>query len=212
MKGLLKNNFFTVWANAKVFSIFMFVWGIGVIIIPNDTFQMWYVLIGIVGFSINAASGIGNEYTSKWGKYKLTLPVKRTDIVKSLFLNQIIWLLVGLLFSGIGITLSFLLHGYSYDQLIGMLGMFALGICISFFMGAMFIPLLYLGGEEKSIVFLVITLVCSFAIASVLFNITIFGIAGVTALFGIALIIICSALIFALSYPLTLCIFKHREY
>ncbi|MCM1225033.1 MAG: ABC-2 transporter permease [Lachnospiraceae bacterium] len=207
MRGLLKNNFFTVWANAKVFSIFMLVWGILVVIVPYDTLQMWYILIGIVGFSVNAVSGIGNEYTSKWGKYKLTLPVKRADIVKSLFLSQIIWLLVGLLFSGIGITLSFLLHGYSYDQLIGMLSMFALGICVSFFMGAMFIPLLYLGGEEKSIVFLIITLLCSFSIASILFNIT-----DAAPLLGIALSIFCSVLLFALSYPVTVSIYRKKEY
>lgn len=207
MKGLLKNNFFSVWANAKVFSIFMLVWGIIVVIIPAETIQMWYIMIGIVGFSVNAASGIGNEFTSKWGKYKLTLPVERADIVKSLFISQIIWLLVGILFSGIGITLSFLLHGYSYDQLIGMLSMFALGISISFFMGAMFIPLLYLGGEEKSIVFLVITLLCAFGIASVLFNVT-----DAAPLLGITLSIICSVLFFALSYPLTVSIYKKKEY
>ena len=44
---------------------------------------------GIVGFSVIAATAIGNEFSLKWGKYKLTLPVKRTDIVRSLFLNQI---------------------------------------------------------------------------------------------------------------------------
>lgn len=207
MKGLLKNNFFIVWSNAKVFSIFMFVWGFFVVIIPEETLQMWYIMTGIVGFSVNAAFGIGNEFTSKWGKYKLTLPVKRIDIVKSWFLSQIIWLFVGLLFSGIGITLSFLLHGCSYDLLIGMLSIFALGISVSFFMGAMFIPLLYLGGEEKSIVFLVITLLCAFGIVSVLFNVT-----DAAPLLGITFSIICSLLVFALSYPLTLCIFKRKEY
>lgn len=207
MKGLLKNNFFAVWANAKVFCIFMFIWGILVVIIPEETLQMWYIMIGIVGFSVNAASGIGSEFTSKWGKYKLTLPVRRVDIVKSLFLSQMIWLLVGLLFSGIGITLSFLLHGYSYDQLTGMLSMFALGISISFFMEAMFIPLLYLGGEEKSIVFLVITLLCAFGIVSVLFNVT-----DAAPLLGCTFSIICSVLFFALSYPLTVSIYKKKEY
>lgn len=207
MKGLLRNNFFAVWANAKVFSVFMFVWGIIVVIIPAETFQMWYIMIGIVGFSVNAASGTGNEFTSRWGKYKLTLPVKRADIVKSLFLSQIIWLLVGLLFSGTGITLSFLIHGCYNDQLIGMLGMFALGISISFFMGAMFFPLLYSGGEEKSTVFLVITLLCASGIVSVLFNVT-----DAAPLPGIALSIICSVLFFALSYPLTVNIYRKKEY
>lgn len=207
MIGLLKNNFFAVWDNAKVFSVFLFLWAVFVVVIPSETLQMWFIIIGIVGFSVNAAAGIGNEFTSKWGKYKLTLPVKRADIVKSLFLSQIMWLFVGLLFAGIGIALSFLLHGCSYDQFIGILSVFALGISVSFFMGAMFIPLLYLGGEDKSIVFLVITLLFAFGIASVLFNIT-----DAAPLIGIILSIICSVLVYALSYPLTLCIFKRKEY
>ena len=207
MKGLIKNNLFTVWDNAKVFSVFMFLWAVFVVAIPSETLQMWFIMIGIVGFSVNAASGIGNEFTSKWGKYKLTLPVKRADIVKSLFLSQIMWLFVGVLFTGIGTALSFLLHGCSYDLFIGMLGMFALGISVSLLLVSMFIPLLYLGGEEKSTVFLVITLLFAFGVASVFFNVT-----DSSPLTGIILSIICSLSVYALSYPLTLCIFKRKEY
>lgn len=207
MRGLLKNNFFAVLDNAKVFSVFMFLWGVLVVAIPSETFQMWFVLIGIIGFPLNAAAGIGKEFTSKWGKYKLTLPVKRADIVRSLFLSQIIWLFIGLFFAAMGIVLSFLLHGYSYDLFIGMFGMFALGISVSLFMGAMFLPLLYLGGEEKSMAFLVITLLFAFGIVSVLFNVN-----DAAPLIGIAVSIICSVLVYALSYPLTLRIFERKEY
>ena len=83
MKGLLKNNFFIVWANAKVFSIFMLIIGIFIIAVRDQSFQIGYVMIGIVGFSVNAIAVVKNEFISKWGKYKLTLPVKRSDIVKS---------------------------------------------------------------------------------------------------------------------------------
>lgn len=85
MKGLFRNNFFAVWINAKVFLIFMLLFAIVVTIIPEQTLQMYFIMIGIVGFSVIAATAIGNEFSLKWGKYKLTLPVKRTDIVRSLF-------------------------------------------------------------------------------------------------------------------------------
>ena len=84
MKGLFKSNFLAVWTNAKIFLLFMFAMGIAVIIIPDQTWQMYFIIIGIVGLAVNAATVIGNEFSSKWGKYKLTLPVKRIDIVKSL--------------------------------------------------------------------------------------------------------------------------------
>lgn len=90
MKGLFKNNFLAVWTNAKIFLLFMLAMGIVVFIIPEQTWQMYFILIGIVGLSVNAATAIGNEFSSKWGKYKLTLPVKRIDIVKSLYINQLL--------------------------------------------------------------------------------------------------------------------------
>ena len=70
MKGLFKSNFLAVWTNAKIFLLFMFAMGIAVIIIPDQTWQMYFIIIGIVGLAVNAATVIGNEFSSKWGKYK----------------------------------------------------------------------------------------------------------------------------------------------
>ena len=203
MKGLFRNNFFAVWINAKVFLIFMLLFAIVVTIIPEQTLQMYFIMIGIVGFSVIAATAIGNEFSLKWGKYKLTLPVKRTDIVRSLFLNQIFWIIVGTLFVGIATGLSYMIHGFSFDQFSGIFRLFILGISISFFMGAIFIPLIYLTGEDKIVVFLVISLLCAVGIAAMLFNIP---------LFGNVIIITCALLLFIVSYPLTISIFKRKEF
>lgn len=203
MKGLFRNNFFAVWINAKVFLIFMLLFAIVVTIIPAQTLQMYFIMIGIVGFSVIAATAIGNEFSLKWGKYKLTLPVKRTDIVRSLFLNQIFWIIVGTLFTGIASGLSYMIHGFSFDQFSGIFSLFILAVSISFFMGAIFIPMIYLTGEDKIVVFLIISLFCAVGIAAMLFNIP---------LFGNAIIITCALMLFAVSYPLTISIFKRKEF
>lgn len=203
MKGLFRNNFFAVWINAKVFLIFMLLFAIVVTIIPEQTLQMYFIMIGIVGFSVIAATAIGNEFSLKWGKYKLTLPVKRTDIVRSLFLNQIFWIIVGTLFTGIASGLSYMIHGFSFDQFSGIFSLFILAVSISFFMGAIFIPMIYLTGEDKIVVFLIISLFCAVGIAAMLFNIP---------LFGNVIIITCALLLFAVSYPLTISIFKRKEF
>lgn len=218
MKGLLKNNLFTVWANAKVFSVFMLIVGIFIVAVRSQSFQIGYGMIGIVGFSVNAIVVAKNEFVSKWGKYKLTLPVKRADIVKSYFVNQVIWMLVGTLFVEIEIGLSWLLHGCPFDQPIDALSMAALGISISLFMGAMFFPLFYLGGAERSDVFLVITLLCAFGIDWIIVTVTnelfneLFGPGIFTILLGVSVLIICSLLAFCVSYPLTVSIYNKKEY
>lgn len=214
MKGLLRNNLFAVYANAKVFSVFLLLWGIFVAAVPSQSLQIGYGLTGIIGFPVNAIAVVKSEYASKWGKYKLTLPVKRMDIIKSLFLNQIIWLFVGVLFAGAGVSLSWLLHGCVFDQPVDALTMIALGVSISLFMGAIFFPLFYLGGEERGEVFLVISILCAFGIDLLLVNVLNEllepGIAAV--LIGAAALVACSLAAFVASYWVTAGIFRKKEY
>ena len=162
MKGLLKNNFYAAWANAKVFVVFLFLFGAFTVAVVSQSLVIGFVLTGIIGFSVNAAAVTKNEFVSKWGKYKLTLPVRRADIIISLFLNLAAWMLAGMVFAVAVTGLSWLLHGCPFDNSIDMLSMFALGISMSLFTGALFFPLFYLGGEERSEVFLVISLLCAF--------------------------------------------------
>lgn len=217
MKGIFKNDFYMVYANAKAFSIFMFLFGIFAVVCAGTGsgtdsglyYLMYYVLIGIVGFSVNTVVAVFNgESTSKWGKYKITLPVKRADIVKSLFLSHIFWLGVGIVFAGAGTGLAGLLYGYSFAQYRELSLIFALGISISLLVGAIFIPLFYLGGEDKTIAFLIISLLCAIGIASLFVNVT----TNVDYLLRLAVILGSSAAALLLSYPLTLCIFRRKEY
>lgn len=214
MKGLLRNNFSAVCANAKVFSIFMLLFGIFVAAVVSQSAQIGYAMTGMVGFSFNAVAVVKNEYVSKWGKYKLTLPVRRADIIKSLYLNHIIWLLIGTLFVGAGIGLSYFLHGCAFDQSIDILTMFALGISMSLFMGAIFFPIFFFGGEERSEVFLVISILCAFGIDLLLVSILneLLEPGFTTILFGAAALVVSSLLAFAVSYPLTVRIFRRKEY
>lgn len=214
MRGLVKNNFLAACTNAKVFAVFMILLGLFTVAVISQPLLIGYALIGIVGFSANAIAVTKKEFTSKWGKYKLTLPVRRVDIVKSLFVNQIIWLLIGTLFAGAGVSLSWLLHGCPFDLYRDMLSLFALGISMSLFTGAIFFPLFYLGGEERSEVFLAIALLCAFGLDLVITTvINILLDPGITtALLGAAALVASSLVAFVLSCPLSAAIFKKREY
>lgn len=214
MKGLLKNNFLTGYANAKVFSIFMFLLGTFVVAVVSQPLLIGYGLLCMVGFSVNASVSMKKEFVSKWGKYKLTLPVKRAAIVKSYFISHLIWLLVGALYAGIVISLSWALHGCPYDNSIDVVSIFALGISVSIFMGAFFFPLFYLGGEERSDIFLLISLVCGIAVVlGIISVLNLYLTPGViTILVSAAILIVCSLLMFALSYPLTVGIYHNKEY
>ena len=214
MKGLLKNNFLAVCASGRVFAAFMFLLGIFVVAVISQSLLIGYVMIGMVGFSVCAIAVAKNEFTSKWGKYKLTLPVKRADIVKSLFINQLIWLLIGTLFALSGTGLSWLLHGCPFDQPIDIVTMFALGLSISLFTGAVFFPMFYLGGAERSEVFLLISLLCAVTVDSVIISVLndLLESGTSTILFGAGALFASSLLVFGLSYPLCVKLFRINEY
>ena len=112
MRGLLKSNYYAVRSNVKVFSAVMVLLGIFVVAMDNEipSLIIGYMLSVIIGFSFNSIASAGRESIAKWSVYKLTTPVKRADIVKSLFLSQLLWLFVGMAFAGIIVTLSVELH------------------------------------------------------------------------------------------------------
>lgn len=214
MKGLLKNNFLAVCSNIKVFSELMFLLGIFVVAVISPSLLIGYVLLSIVGFSVLAITSIKKEFISKWGKYKLTLPINRANIVKSYFISQLIWLTAGTIFAAICISLSWILHGCPFDNTIDTLSVFTLGISVSLFTGAFFFPLFYLGGEEKSEVSVVIGLLCAIGITLGIISIlNLYRVPGFTTiLLSNAIIIVCSMVMFALSYPLTVSIYRKKEY
>lgn len=214
MKGLVQSNFLAVWPNAKVFSGFMILLGIFVASVISQPLLIGYALLGMVGFSVNAILGIKKEFVSKWGKYKLTLPVTRADIVKSYFFGQFAWLLVGMIFAGIAISVSWALHGCPFDNRIDAVSIFALGISISIFTGAFFFPLFYLGGEERSEAFLVISLLLGVGLALAIVSLLNFYLdpGFVTILLGAGVLLAGALLAFAVSYPLAVCIYNRKEY
>ena len=116
MRGLLINNYYAVRANAKVFSGFMLLLGLFAAAVISQSLLIGYIFLAVIGFSVNMSSSLRKEFISKWGKYKLTAPVRRADIVKSHFISQLIWLFVGMAFAGAVVGLSWLLHGFPFDR------------------------------------------------------------------------------------------------
>lgn len=214
MKGLLKNNFYATLSGAKTLAIVMVLSGAFIVAVISQSLLIGYIVLGIIGFSEIAISVVRDEFSSKWGKYKLTLPVKRAQIVKSQFLNQLFWMAVGILFAITVTALSWLLHGSLFDIPLDIVTTFVLGISMSLFMGAVFFPLFYLSGEEKGSIFFGLSLLCAFlADYAIVSLINYFIEPGVhNLLLGILTLLGCSATAFVLSYPLTVSIFKRREY
>lgn len=113
-------------------------------------------------------------------------------------------------------TLSVALRGFPFDRTTDIFLLFVAGVGISLFMGAIFFPLFYIGGEERNEVSLVISLLGGVGL-----------VLGLTALvnapfpapmtqaqilFGGAMIIGCALAAFGISCPVATCIYRRKEY
>ncbi len=218
MKGLLKNNFYATLSNVKAFSVVMLLLGVFIVAMDNKipSLIIGYMLLAIIGFSLNSIASLRKESATKWSKYKLTTPVKRSAIVRSYFLSLLLWLIVGMIFAGIGVALSIMLHGFPFDRNTDVFILFVVGIGISLFMGAIFFPLFYLGGEERNEVFLVISVLCGIGLVmglTTLIN-TLFPapMTTIQVILGGVIILASALLAFVLSCPLTAYVYHKREY
>lgn len=218
MKGLLKNNFYATLSNAKVFAAIMLLLGIFVVAMDNKipSLIIGYMLLAMIGFSLNSIASLRKGSATKWSKYKLTTPVKRSAIVQSYFLSLLLWLIVGMVFAGIGVALSIMLHGFPFDKDTDVFMLFVIGVGISLFMGAIFFPLFYVGGEERNEVFLVISLLCGIGFVmglTTLIN-TLFPAPMTTMqiILGGVIIFACALLVFVISCPVTAYVYHKREY
>ncbi len=218
MKGLLRNNFYATLSNTKIFAAIMLLLECVVVAIGNKipSLVMGYMLLTMIGFSLNSIASLRKEGATKWNKYKLTTPVTRSAIVQSYFLSLLLWLTVGMIFAGIGVALSIMLHGFLFDRSTDVFMLFVVGAGISLFMGAIFFPLFYIGGEERNEVFLGISLLGGTGLVmglSALIN-TLFPAPMTTTqiILGGIIILVCALLVFVASCPVTTYLYRKKEY
>lgn len=215
MKGLLRNNLLAAFSNAMIFSVFMLLWGFFIMVFPDRDLFIGFGLSVMAGFSVNGIFCIQRESNSRWSKYKLTAPIRRADIIKSYYIAQLVWLFWGMLFAAAASALSSrVFRRWAFD-LYTDLPMFALGISISLFLCAIFFPLFCWSGEDRGEVFLVIALLCAIVVDAglvMLLNMLLPEPGAITILCGTAAMTGCSALAFALSYPLTAHIYSRKEF
>ena len=114
MKGLLKSCFFGIKGNLRVIGAAAVILG-GICLIMGDPSA-----VGIFPFRPTPVLGaaavacLRRESASRWSRYKITLPVRRRDIVKSQYISHGICALAGMACAGIFLCLALIIHGNIY--------------------------------------------------------------------------------------------------
>lgn len=213
MKGLFLDNFYKTIGNMKIFAFLVLAAGTAVLITGNDTLLELFVYIAITALSANAIASMRKDADVKWNKLELTLPVTRSDIVKSKYISYLFWVLTGLVIAAVFTALAVAIHGdmfFVYGRR-DTISLFTLGTAIALMVGALFYPLAYLFGIDKSETLLVISVIGSVGLAIFFIWVTnlIETLSYYTRLGIFALIIV---IMFCISYLLTNVIYREKEF
>lgn len=152
MKGLLKNNFIGVIENLKLLFPLAIIFGIIVSITGNASLLSIYSLSITPILLLLVVLCMRKETLSKWDKYKISLPVRRNDIVKSYYTIHLCWCIGGMAIVTFFMFLTVIIHGNQYfyygfrDAVTLILG----GGILAIFIGSFFYPLYYFFGVEKN--------------------------------------------------------------
>lgn len=213
MKGLFLDNFYKTIGSMKIFAFLVFAAGAAVLITGNDTLLELFVYIAITALSVNGISSMRKDADVKWNKLELTFPVRRNDIVKIKYISYLFWVLTGLVIASIFTALAVVIHGnlFFVYGLRDIISLFTLGTGIALLVGALFYPLAYLLGIDKSETLLIISVIGSVGLAVIfIWMVNQMGILNHYIRLGIFGLIYIS--LFYLSYQFTKIIYRRKEF
>lgn len=170
MKGLFFDNFYKTISSMTLFAFLILVAAIALLITGNYTILELFVYVSITALSANAVSSMRKDADAKWNKYELTLPVTRKEIIKCKYASYLFWVFVGTIIAAVITALAVIIHGniffaYGFRDVISL---FSLGIGIAVMVGALFFPMAYVFGADRSETLLVISVIGSVGLAVLL--------------------------------------------
>ena len=166
MNGLIKNYYYKIVSNLKILLIFILLVGISILIFGgrNEVPLFAFLCLTVIGFPFISSIGLRKNNSGKWNQYILSLPVKRCEIIKSVFVTQFITVLIGSVLS-MGLFLaSFTFYGFAFYRYVDVLLLFSFAIGIILIMNAIFFPISYLDLNDRAEAMSIISLLISIAI------------------------------------------------
>lgn len=212
MKGLIRNNFYSMESNLMVSFIMAAALVFSPLIINTPTVYPMIIAVQVFLFVVNTGTALHADEVAKWNKFEITLPIKRNTIVGAKYITFAILIFCGLFlssctaicinFSGQIWNFSSILWGYEY------------GLVLSIISVSLMYPIILKIGTEKNELVLIFSAFAAIAlmclIAAVLSPLT--GEMNLQhPLVGMVSISV-SLLMFIISFVVSVSIHKNKEF
>ncbi|GAA0071073.1 hypothetical protein UT300003_25970 [Clostridium sardiniense] len=218
MKGLIRNNFYSVGSSLRWTIAFCIVVNVAVIIgamrFPSNDGFLSILMIGQIGAFVGlTGTALQKDNTSNWSKYEKTLPVKIRNVVMARYISFLIFSVIGILLA----TLTVVLFSVISAQPTNLEGVgygYSFGIIFALLVPAFLYPLVLKFGADKSEIMLCISVaitLCLFNAGSAILTPYLIKLNNANMIYRIICIVI-SVVIFISSYFISLAIYKRKEF
>lgn len=212
MKGLIRNNFYSMENNIKI-SFIMALFSAAVsFFVKHDAFIQMIIAMQLFLFIVNAGASLHADEVSKWNRFELTLPVKSNDIIKAKYISFAILILLGVVMGSITAIYACVANGFSnvYSIFYG----YEFGLTLSATTAGIMYPLMLKIGTEKNELIMILSAIAAAGLP-VLLSAILTPLTGemnmkhplvgtVSSIFAVAL--------FIGSYFVSVKIYRHKEF
>lgn len=217
MKGLIRNNFYSMEDSLKLTSAINIMMAIGVSVLGifNSFARSWIaivILLQMGSYAVQVASTLQKDVSSQWNKFEITMPVRRKDVVKAKYICFILNGVLGIAAALLTVIISQLLQIDINVEKVFLSITF--GIVIIFALPALMYPLLLIFGVGKTEMVLSISVILIsilFVGSSVIFNYIMPDLSVYSNLVFRCSIIVISIILFIISYMFSVISYKKKE-
>lgn len=162
MKGLIRNNFYSMESNIKISIIVaLFLSAASFFIKPGTAVQV-IISTQLFIFIANAGTSLHADVVSKWNKFELTLPVKYNEIIKAKYISFIILFFFGIIMGSVTAMFTCVTGGFS--NVPSVLYGYEFGLTLSVSTVGIMYPLMLKMGTEKNELIMILSAIASIAI------------------------------------------------
>lgn len=217
MKGLIRNNFYSMEDSLKLTSAINIMMAIGVSVLGifNSFARSWIaivILLQMGSYAVQVTSTLPKDVSSQWNKFEITMPVRRKDVVKAKYICFILNGVLGIAAALLTVIISQLLQIDINVEKVFLSITF--GIVIIFALPALMYPLLLIFGVDKTEMVLSISVILIsilFVGSSVIFNYIMPDLSVYSNLVFRCSIIVISIILFIISYMFSVISYKKKE-
>ncbi|EEA82775.1 hypothetical protein CLONEX_01325 [[Clostridium] nexile DSM 1787] len=159
MKGLIRNNFYSMESNIKISFLIALFLSVVALFVKHSAFIQMIIAMQVFVFIVNVGTSLHADVVSKWNKFERTLPVKYNEIIKAKYISFAILFAFGVIMGSVTAISVFVTSGFSNMQ--SVLYGYEFGLTLATTTAGIMYPLMLKIGTDKNELIMILSAIAS---------------------------------------------------